>query len=432
MSSKLDQSLRQHALIVAALGGCLVFGIGGWAATASISGAVVGDGTVIIDDNVKKVQHLTGGTVAMLAVHEGDHVEADQLLLRLDGTAVKANLAIVNSSLAQLYARKSRLLAERSNAATFSVADVDLRGLDGNYDPGLVDGEVQLFATRSSSLSGMKKQLEERKAQLNAEIEGDTIQLRSIDEASGLVKEELDSAEQLYERKIVTMQKVNSLKRQKVELEGNRGERLSTRAQAHGKINEINLQILQLDEDRRSEIAKDLADVQGKIAELEERKIAAQDQLDRLEIRAPMTGKIFQLAIHTVGGVVNPGEPLMFLAPDQRALTVEAKIAARSVDQVKLGQSVDLRFTAFDQKTTPEIVGTVSSVSPDVITDPKTAATYYAVRVIPQPESLKQLKGLSLYPGMPAEVFIRTGSRTALSYFSKPVTDQMKHAFKEE
>jgi membrane fusion protein len=370
--------------------------------------------------------------VAVLTVHEGDHVEAGDLLLKLDDTSVKSTLAIVDSSLAQLYARRSRLNAERANADSFTTRDVDLHELDGNYDQSLIDGEIQLFATRRSSIEGMRKQLEERKAQLNAEIEGDTIQLQSIDDADVLIKEELDAAEELYDRKIVTMQRVNSLKRQRVELEGNRGERLASRAQANGKINETNLQILQLDEDRRSEDAKDLADVQGKIAELEERKVATKDQLDHLEIRAPLTGKIFQLAIHTVGGVVNPGDALMLLAPDKRALTVEVKIAAHSVDQVELGQSVDIRFTAFDQKTTPEITGTVTSVSPDVITDSKTGATYYAVRAIPQTESLAQLNGKSLYPGMPAEVFIKTGERTALSYFAKPITDQMKHAFREE
>ena len=432
MRSHLETSLRHHILFVAGLGICLVFGIGGWAATAKVSGAVVGDGTVIIDENVKKIQHLTGGTVALLPVHEGDHVEAGDLLVKLDDTSVKSTLAIVDSSLAQLYARRSRLNAERANATSFTAKDVDLLELDGNYDQSLIDGEIQLFATRQSSIVGMKKQLEERKAQLDAEIEGDTIQLKSIDDADVLIKEELDAAEELYDRKIVTMQRVNGLKRQRVGLEGNRGERLASRAQANGKISEINLQILQLDEDRRSEDAKDLADVQGKISELEERRVATKDQLDHLEIRAPLTGKIFQLAIHTVGGVVNPGDALMLLAPDKRALTVEVKIAAHSVDQVELGQPVDIRFTAFDQRATPEIKGAVTSVSPDVIADPKTSVTYYAVRVVPQTDSLLQLNGKSLYPGMPAEVFIKTGERTALSYFAKPITDQMKHAFREE
>jgi len=426
------KSIRRHVTVVSLLGAALVFGIGGWAATASLSGAVVGDGTVVIDENVKKIQHLTGGIVSELLVREGDHVQSGDLLVRLDATSVQANLGIIESSLAQLYARRSRLVAERRGSTEFTVDDVDLNGLEPNTDRNLVEGEVQLFATRIASLIGMRKQLEERKNQLLAEIEGDTIQLQSIEDATDLVMQELQASEELYKQKIVTLQKVNSLRRQKVELDGNRGERLASRAQAQGKISEIKLQILQLDEDRRSDIAKDLADVEAKIAELEERQVAARDQLKRLDIRAPLNGKIYQLAVHTVGGVINPGEPLMLLAPDQRALTVEARIATRSIDQIAVGQQVDIRFTAFDQKTTPEVTGNVTSISPDIITDPKSGQSYYAVRVVPIVESLSRLGGLSLYPGMPAEVFIKTGDRQALSYFAKPLTDQMKHAFREE
>lgn len=425
-------SIKRHVLIVGLLGAVLVFGIGGWAATASLSGAVVGDGMVIIDENVKKIQHLTGGIVSELVVKEGDHVQAGDLLLRLDATSIRASLGIINSSLAQLYARRSRLIAERSGATEFTVNDVDLNGLEPDADLNLVEGEVRLFTSRVASLAGMRRQLEERKNQLSAEIEGDTIQLQSIDDGAKLVGQELDASEELYRQKLVTLQKVNSLRRQKVELSGNRGERLASRAQAQGKISEIDLQILQLDEDRRSEIAKDLADTEGKIAEFEERQVAGKDQLRRLDIRAPLDGKIYQLAVHTVGGVINPGEPLMLLAPDQRALTVEARIAARSIDQITLGQQVDIRFTAFDQKTTPEVTGNVTSVSPDIIIDQKSGQSYYAARVVPNIESLENLNGKSLYPGMPAEVFIKTADRQALSYFAKPLTDQMKHAFREE
>lgn len=426
------RSVNKHVLAVGLLGVVLVFGIGGWAATASLSGAIVAEGTVIIDDNVKKIQHLTGGIVSELAVKEGDHVRAGDLLMRLDATSLRASIGIINSGLAQLYARRSRLLAERNGATSFEIADVELNGLEPGSDKNLVDGEVQLFATRAASIVGMKKQLEERKNQLAAEIEGDTIQLQSIDDGIGFVKEELQASESLYRQQIVTLQKVNNLRRQKAELDGNRGARIASRAQNEGKISEINLQILQLDEDRRSEIAKDLADVAGKVAELEERRIAALDQLSRLDIKAPLEGKIYQLAAHTIGGVVNPGEPLMLLAPDQRALTVEARVATRSVDQMAPGQEVDIRFTAFDLKTTPEVVGVISSISPDVVTDQKTGQSYYAVRVVPKEESLAKLVGLSLYPGMPAEVFIKTGERQAISYFAKPLTDQMKHAFREE
>ncbi|QWW69493.1 HlyD family type I secretion periplasmic adaptor subunit [Rhizobium sp. WYJ-E13] len=432
MMKKSQHSLNRHILSVWVLSVALVGGMGGWAASTSLSNAVVGHGTVIIDQNVKKIQHLTGGIVSELMAMEGGHVQAGDVLLRLDSTSVKANLAIIDSNLAQLYVRRARLQAERIGATEFSADDIPANELDIDVSKNLIDGEVQLFNARRSSLVGMRKQLEERKAQLAEEIQGDTLQLASIDEATKLVDQEYDAAAKLYNQKIVTMQKVNGLKRQRVELDGNRGERLSSRAQAEGKIAEINLQILQLDEDRRTENSKDLTDVEAKTAEMQERRIAAVDQMNRLELRAPMSGRIYQLTVHTVGGVVNPGEVLMLLAPDQRDLTLEAKIATRDIDQLTLGQKVDIRFSAFDQKTTPEVQGDVVSISPDVVTEQRSGTDYYPVRIKPEPASLQKLSNMKLYPGMPAEVFIKVADRSVLSYMTKPLMDQISHTFREE
>lgn len=432
MMKKSQHSLNRHILSVWVLSVALVGGMGGWAASTSLSNAVVGHGTVIIDQNVKKIQHLTGGIVSELMAMEGGHVQAGDVLLRLDSTSVKANLAIIDSNLAQLYVRRARLQAERIGATEFSADDIPANELDIDVSRNLIDGEIQLFNARRSSLVGMRKQLEERKAQLAEEIQGDTLQLASIDEATKLVDQEYDAAAKLYDQKIVTMQKVNGLKRQRVELDGNRGERLSSRAQAEGKIAEINLQILQLDEDRRTENSKDLTDVEAKTAEMQERRIAAVDQMNRLELRAPMGGRIYQLTVHTVGGVVNPGEVLMLLAPDQRDLTIEAKIATRDIDQLTLGQKVDIRFSAFDQKTTPEVQGDVVSISPDVVTEQRSGTDYYPVRIKPERASLQKLSNMKLYPGMPAEVFIKVADRSVLSYMTKPLMDQISHTFREE
>jgi len=419
-------------MFVGVLGVALVGGVGGWAATTTLSNAVVGEGTVIIDDNVKKVQHLTGGIVSELLVKEGTHAKAGDVLLRLDGTALKANLGIMNSTLAQLHARRARLQAERAGLATLTIDDIAASGVDVKTSKLLVEGELQLFETRRSALAGMRKQLEERKGQLAEEIDGHTIQLKAIEEATKLIDEEYQAINSLYEKQIVTMQRVNSLKRQRVELDGNRGQRMAARAQAQGRINEINLQILQLDEDRRSENAKDLTEVEANVAEMEERRVAILDQLKRLDVRAPMDGRIYQLAVHTVGGVVNPGEALMLLAPDTRSLTVEAKIATRNIDQITPGQKVDVRFSAFDQRTTPEVEGEVVSISPDIVVEQRSGISFYPVRVKPSPESLAKLKNLALYPGMPAEVFIKVADRSVVSYFMKPLTDQISHTFREE
>ena len=247
-----------------------------------------------------------------------------------------------------------------------------------------------------------------------------------------LIDEEHTAISSLYEKQLVTMQRVNTLKRQRAELDGNRGRMIATRAQAHGRINEINLQILQLDEDRQTENARDLTDVEAKIAESEERRIAIQDQLDRLDVRAPLDGYIYQLALHTVGGVANPGEALMLLSPETRSLTVEAKVALRSIDQLSVGQSVDIRFSAFDQKTTPEVQGKISSISPDSVVDQRSGAASYIVRIAPDAGDIARLQGLSLYPGMPAEVFIKVADRSVISYLTKPMMDQINHTFRDE
>lgn len=430
--SESQRSLRRHSVMVVAMAILLVGNIGGWAATTTLSNAVVGEATVVIDDNVKKIQHLVGGIVSEISVSEGSHVNAGDVLLRLDGTSVKANLGIINSNLAQLYVRRSRLEAERLGQPSFSMDELEAKGVDLGGNKLLIDGEMQLFKTRQSSMVGRKKQLEEKMAQLDEEIKGDTIQLQAIDDATSLVNEELAATEELYEKKLVTMQKINSLKRQKADLDGSRGSRVAYRAQAEGKIAEIKLQVLQLDADQSAENSKDLTDVEGNIAEMEERRIAALDQLQRLDLKAPLSGRIYQLSVHTVGGVVTPGETLMLLAPDNRALTVEAKIATRNIDQVHVDQDVDIRFTAFDQRSTPEVQGKVLSVSPDAITEERTGAKYYPVRIRPEPESLAKLQGMKLYPGMPAEIFIKVADRSVISYLTKPLTDQMKHTFREE
>ncbi len=427
-----QKALTRQILVVSLAALLLVGGVGGWAATASLSAAVMGEGTVIFDDNVKKVQHRDGGIVEKLYVKEGQHVQAGDLLLSLDGTSVRANLEIVESSLAQLYVRRNRLTAERLGQPDFDITVLQDKKIDTVDRSVLIESERTLFRNRAETLVGQRKQLEERKNQLRDEIEGTTVQLNAIEEATTLVKQELDAAQQLFDDKLVTLQRVNQVKRQKADLDGQRGERLAARAQAEGRVNEIDLQILQLDENRREENSKELADVETRIAELEQRRIAIRDQLNRLNVSAMISGRIFQLAIHTVGGVIVPGDTLMLIAPEERVLTVEAKIAARDIDQISRGQTVDIRFSAFDQKVTPEVVGHIVSIAPDIVHEERTGISYYPVRVTPDPDSMAKLKNLDLYPGMPAEVFIRVRDRTVLSYLTKPLADQMNRSFRED
>lgn len=428
------RSLGRHITAVTALGIALVFGVGGWAMTTELSSAIVASGTVVVENNVKKIQHLTGGIVQEVLVKEGDAVKAGQVLIKLDGTTVRANLSIVQNTLAQLYARRARLLAEQLGSDDFTIPEDLSQLISDTSTPGevLEQSERKLFISRKNALVGMKSQLASRKSQLVDETKGLTVQLTAIEDALKLIGEELTGLDKLYGKGLVSMQRLTELKRDRAQLEGDRGARIAARAQAAGKSSEIDLQILQLDEDRRTENAKELTDVEGKIAEYEDRRIAAMDQLKRIDIRAPLDGRIYQLAVHSVNGVINPGEVLMLVVPGADGLTVEAKIATHDIDQIRVGQPVEVRFSAFNQRTTPIVEAEVVTVAPDLVTDQRTGMTYYPLRIKPTAESLKGLKGLTLYPGMPAEVFIKIADRTVISYLAKPLTEQIQHTFRED
>ncbi len=428
------RSLGRHITAVTILGIALVVGVGGWAMTTELSSAIVASGTVVVENNVKKIQHLTGGIVEEVLVKEGDTVKAGQILIKLDGTTVRANLSIVQNTLAQLYARRARLLAEQLGSDDFSIPEDLSQLISGTSTPGevLEQSERKLFISRKNALVGMKSQLASRKDQLVDETKGLTVQLTAIEDALKLIGEELTGLDKLYGKGLVSMQRLTELKRDRAQLEGDRGARIAARAQAAGKSSEIDLQILQLDEDRRTENAKELTDVEGKIAEYEDRRVAAMDQLKRIDIRAPLDGRIYQLAVHSVNGVINPGEVLMLVVPGADGLTVEAKIATHDIDQIRLGQPVEVRFSAFNQRTTPIVEAEVVTIAPDLVTDQRTGMTYYPLRIKPTSESLKGLKGLTLYPGMPAEVFIKIADRTVISYLAKPLTEQIQHTFRED
>ncbi|MGO6720902.1 HlyD family type I secretion periplasmic adaptor subunit [Rhizobium ruizarguesonis] len=430
--SESKRSLNRHVAVVGVLSIALVCGIGGWAATSELSSAVIGEGVIVVDGDVKKIQHLTGGIVSELLVSENDHVTAGQVLIRLDGTTTRANLSIVESTLAQLYARRARLKAERIGAESFEVEENITDLTSSTSAQKLLDGEQKLFDSRRSALIGMKSQLASRKDQLAEQVKGLVVQINATNDSLGLIEEELGGIDTLYKKGLVTLQRLNQLKRARADLQGNSGQEIAAKAEAEGKAIEIDRQSIQLDEDRRSEIAKDLTDVEAQIAEYEERRGTALDQLHRLDITAPLTGRVHELSVHTVNGVIDPGQTLMLVVPENNELTVEAKVATRDIDQVHVGQSVDVRFSAFDQRTTPDVSGEITSIAPDIVKDERTGISYYPLRVKPKAESIARMKTIKLYPGMPAEVFIKIGDRTVISYLTKPLTDQMQHVFRQE
>jgi HlyD family secretion protein len=410
----------------------LGFGVGGWAGTMTLSGALIAQGSVVVDSNVKKVQHPTGGIVGELNVRDGDRVKQGDILVRLDDTVTRSNLAIVQKGLDELYARRARLEGERDGSPSIKFPEsLQQRATDPDVAP-ILEGERRLFDLRSSARTGQKAQLRQRIEQLNEEIRGLKAQRESKEKESKLIAREKEGVYDLWKQKLVPLTKLTQIERDETRLEGEAGQLTAQTAQVGGKISETELQIIQIDRDLSSEVAKETREIDGKIGEFVERKVAAEDQLRRIDLRAPQAGTVFQSNAHTVGGVVAAGDAIMMIVPDADSLTVEAKVNPQDIDQVKRGLVALLRLSAFNQSTTPEIYGTVTRISADASTDQRTGQTYYTVRIAMPVEEVTKLGEVRIVPGMPVEAFIQTGDRTMISYLTKPLHDQLMRMFREK
>jgi HlyD family secretion protein len=428
----MQSQLRRHVLSVGIAAALLVVGLGGWAATTEFAGAVIAAGQLVVDSNVKKVQHPTGGVVGVLNVKDGSRVKAGDIVIRLDDTQTRANLAIVTKALDEYAARQAREEAERDGADTIDFPADLLARMDNPDVAKAVNGERKQFEVRASARAGQRGQFTQRIAQLREEITGYEAQIASKISQVEWITKELAGVTELWQKNLVPYTRVTTLEREKARIEGERGQLVAAIAQSKGKITETELQILQIDQDMRTEVGKDLAEIRGKTAEFVERKITAEDQLKRVDIRAPQDGMVHQLNVHTVGGVIQQGEQIMLIVPESDALDVEAKIQPQDIDQVRIGQSAVLRFSAFNQRTTPELNGEVIRVSADVTEDQKNGQRFYTVRVSVPASEVARLEGLKLVPGMPVEAFIQTSPRTVLSYIVRPLNDQLGRAFREK
>jgi len=293
-------------------------------------------------------------------------------------------------------------------------------------------GEARLFESRAAARAGQRAQLRERVAQLREQIDGTLLQADAKADEIKLIQDELVGVEELWRKNLVPVTRVNALRREETRLRGERGQLISTVAQARGRISETELQIIQIDQDLRSEVSKELREVQAKAAELVERKVSAEDQLRRIDIRAPQDGIVHQSTVHTVGGVIAAGDPLMLVVPEAEELSIEVKVSPQDIDQVRPGQDTMLRLSAFNQRTTPELRGRVTLVAADLVTDQRTGLSHYPVRVAFAPGERERLGGLTVMPGMPVEGFVQTGYRTVASYLTKPLADHLARAFREE
>ena len=410
----------------------MLVGLGGWSVFASISGAVIAPATLVAETYSKKIQHKEGGIVRRIMVKDGDIVREGQDLVVLDDTEVKAELGVIDALLLESVANRARLEAERDDAEAIEFPS-ELRERQGDANVAKVTlGQRKLFDARRAAISGKKQQLNQQIAQMGEQIDGLDAQKVSKDSQLKLIADELVGLHVLLKKELVQKSRVLALEREAARLQGERGELLAAaRAGAETKIAELNVQILQIDEEERAQTLSELRDVETKIAQLQERQFAARSQLTRSAIKAPIGGDVYQLAVHTVGGVIAPGETVMLILPEADDLVLQAQVAPQDIDQVQVGQRARVRFAAFNMRRTPEVDAEVIQVSADTSRVDEDTPAFYAVRLSIPPTELAKLGDNRLKPGMPAEAFIQTSSRTPLSFLIKPLTDQIAHVFRE-
>jgi HlyD family secretion protein len=424
--------IRRHVTMGFLLIGLLFGVVGGWAAASEIAGAVVAMGEVAVESNSKKVQHREGGVVAQLLVEEGARVNAGQLLLRMDDTLPRANLEVIRNQLIELTARRLRLEAMRDGTAELTRPAADaVPGAPEKLAVALRAEQTLLTAQRDLRAQ-RHKQLKEQVAQIRQEMKGLAAQSASREAQLQLINKELIGIRELAAKKLVPLTRVTALERDAERLNGEGGELAASIARSKNKISEIEMQMTQIDADMLAETLSELREVSAKLAELAERHVAAEDQLRHIDLLAPRAGFVQELAVHTIGGVVNPGETMMLIVPEEDRLIIEARIDPQQVDQVRIGGKAFVRFSSFSQKTTPELTGTIYSLSADATFDEQTGASYYLARLEFDWEALPAELREKLLPGMPAEVYVQTGERSVLSYFLKPLTDQVARTFREE
>jgi HlyD family secretion protein len=421
---------RAGRLGIAAL--AVVISTGGvWAVTAPLASAVIAPAQIVVDSNVRRVQHPTGGVVAEIFVNDGDRVRAGDMLVRLDETLTRANLALIENQLNQFWTRRARLRAEQDGRDAFAIPSELAGRTEHPAIAEIVAGESTLLRSRREAISGQQSQLRERTAQIDEEIHGLAAQIESKREQIRLINRELEGVRDLFAKNLIPYARLTALEREAARLTGEEGQLIAETAKAKGRITETKLQIIQTVQDQRKEIATDLREVEIKIADLSERRIAALDQLDRVILRAPQDGLVHQKSIHTVGGVITAGEQLMLIVPEKESLVVEARIEPQMIDRLKLGQLAKLRFTAFDAAVTPDLDGRLTRIAADLTKEQQTGLTYYVIRISLAEGELAKLGGKALVPGMPVEAYIQNGTRTALEYLRKPLEDQLARAFRQ-
>ena len=407
----------------------LVGGFGTWAVMAQITGAVITSGQIEVDRNRQVIQHPDGGVVAEILVDEGDTVTAGDLLIKLDATTLQSELAIVEGQLFELMARRGRLEAERDGIETLTFDPILMAAPTG---PALMDGQRRLFEARLESTKRATEQLDQQRAQIASQLDGIAAQQTAIDTQKTLISQELSDQQRLLDQKLVQASRVMALQREEANMLGRVGELTASAAQAAERMTEIDIQVLTLTTTRREESITRLRDLQYNELELSERRRTLVRQLDRLDIRAPVSGVVYGLQVFAEQSVIRPADPVMFLVPQDRPLVIATKVRPTDIDQIHLGQDVILRFSAFDQRRTPELHGKVTLVSADIFQDEATGMAFYQAEIqLNEGEATRLPEDMVLIPGMPVEAFVRTADRSPMDYLLKPLADYFAKAFRE-
>jgi HlyD family secretion protein len=411
----------------------LLGGFGTWAATTNISGAIIASGQIQVDQNRQVVQHPDGGVVAEILVDEGDTVAEGDVLLKLDPTLLKSELTIVEGQYFELVARRARLQAERDGIDTLSFDRevLDLATQDAEVAE-MITGQQNLFDARRESVASEIEQLRKRSDQIADQVAGIDAQQVALAQQLALIEEELGNQQELLKDGLTQASRVLSLQREQARLSGSVGQLTAQKAQAEGRITEIDIQILGLETRRREEAITTLRDLQYRERELAENRRAILERLNRMEITAPVSGVIYGLTVFTPRSVIRPADPVMFLVPQDRPLVIAAQVEPIHIDQLFVDQEVSLRFSSLDQRETPELFGEVVQISADAFEDQTSRIRYYRAEIRLNDGEIDRLpKGATLIPGMPVEAFIRTEDRTPIAYLVKPFTDYFTKAFRE-
>lgn len=413
------------ALIAVAFGGILL-----WSTLAPIAKGVVAPGTIVVDSNRKTIANLEGGIVAEILVRDGDHVKAGDVLLRLDEVTSQAQRDVLYGQFLTAKAMEARFVAERDGAKTINFpAELQTPG-DNGRNVAIRASEEEVFKTRRDALSGQLSIYEQRIKQLDEQMKGLEAQVTANTQQIDLIDNELEGLQQLFEKGYASKTRLLQLQRERAELDGNRGNYMSEISKSKQAVGEARLQIIQIRKNFEEDVAKGLQEAKARIFDLQDRLTSANDQLARREVKAPSDGIIVGSRVHTVGGVVRAGDPLLELVPDKDELIIEAQVSPIDIDVVQVGMQSEIRFSALSQRHIPTLMGTVLSVSADAATDQR-GTRYYVARVRVDEKELVKLDGQKLVPGMPAEVLMKAGEHSIVAYLMMPLADGFFRAFKE-